>query len=62
MQLGPSQILKCPYCGRHKALLSLISGNTHCAELWNDGKSIYPMLPQLSTIQKLTIGKTPKIL
>ena len=49
---GNPQILTCPYCGTEKAILSLLSGNTFGAELWSDNKCIYPMLPEISLIQK----------
>lgn len=49
---APAKLYKCPYCGKTKPMLSLMSGNTFVGELWSDGKAIYPMLPKLSTIQK----------
>ena len=49
---GNPQILTCPYCGAEKEILSLLSGNTFGAELWSDNKCIYPMLPEISLIQK----------
>ena len=49
---GNPQILTCPYCGTEKEILSLLSGNTFGAELWSDNKRIYPMLPEISLIQK----------
>ena len=52
MLLDNSQILTCPYCGTEKEVLSLLSGNTIDAEIWSDNKCIYPMLPEVSLIQK----------
>ena len=49
---GPALILTCPYCGTHKAVLSLRSGNTFGQKLWSDNKSIAPMLPRVSFVQK----------
>ena len=42
----------CPYCGREKYLVAIASGNTIGGMIWSDSKSIYPMLPQTSPIQK----------
>ena len=49
---GPSLRKECPYCGQVKELLSLRSGNTFGATHWSDTKSIYPMLPENSQVQK----------
>lgn len=49
---GPAQILTCPYCGAHKEVLSLRSGNTFGQEIWSDNKTIAPMLPRVSFVQK----------
>ncbi len=49
---GNSRILTCPYCGKEKEVLSLISGNTFLAKNWSDGKTEAPMLPKVSSIQK----------
>lgn len=49
---GPGQILTCPHCGAHKEVLSLLSGNTFGQELWSDNKTIAPMLPRVSFVQK----------
>lgn len=49
---APAQLYSCPNCHKTKAMLSLMSGNTFGGELWSDGRTIYPMLPRLSTIQK----------
>lgn len=45
-------LIKCPYCGEEKILMSLISGNTFGAEFWSDGKRIAPSLPEVSPVQK----------
>lgn len=49
---APAQLYSCPNCHKTKAMLSLMSGNTFGGELWSDGRTISPMLPSLSTIQK----------
>ena len=49
---GKSQILTCPFCGKDKEIMSLVSGNTFGAELWSDNKQIALMLPEISYIQK----------
>ena len=49
---GNPRILVCPFCGKEKEIMSLISGNTFGAELWSDNKQIAPMLPEISYIQK----------
>lgn len=52
MILGDDITVICPNCGKTKKLLSLVSGNTCGGRLWSDTKAEYPMLPQLSPIQK----------
>lgn len=47
-----SKIIRCPYCGEKKELLSLCSGNTIGARTWSDAKQIAPMLPKVSPVQK----------
>ena len=47
-----SLLLKCPFCGKEKEVLSLMSGNTIHGRQWSDLKSVYPMLPKVSPIQK----------
>lgn len=49
---GPAQLYACPHCGKKKAMFSMLSGNTFDATLWSDGRSIYPMRPSISLIQK----------
>lgn len=49
---GNAEIVKCPYCGTEKELMTLISGNTFDAEYWSDNKRIAPMLPHVSPVQK----------
>ena len=49
---GNAKIVKCPYCGEKKELMTLLSGNTLGAELWSDNKRIAPMLPSISPVQK----------
>lgn len=49
---GNPRILVCPFCGKEKEIMSLISGNTFGAEIWSDNKQIAPMLPEISYVQK----------
>ncbi len=49
---GNAQILTCPHCGTKKEVLSLVSGNTFRQVVWSDNKSIAPMLPKVSFVQK----------
>lgn len=49
---GPANILGCPYCGATKEVMSLISGNTFGGTVWSDTRRHYPMLPEVSPIQK----------
>ena len=46
------ELLKCPYCGKEKEVLSIASGNTFDAKRWSDTKEFYPNLPSPSFIQK----------
>ena len=52
MMPGNPRILVCPFCGKEKEIMSLISGNTFGAKLWSDNKQIAPMLPEISYVQK----------
>lgn len=52
MNPGKAKIIKCPFCGEEKELMTLVSGNTCGARWWSDGKMIAPMLPQTSPVQK----------
>lgn len=52
MILNNAEIVACPFCGKMKELLSLVSGNTFGSILWSDGKQISPMLPKVSPVQK----------
>lgn len=52
MIAGNAKIVKCPYCGTEKELMTLITGNTFGAECWSDNKRIAPMLPYVSPVQK----------
>lgn len=49
---GNPQLLKCPFCGKKKEVMSLRSGNTIGGRRWSDLKSFYPMMPQVSPIQR----------
>jgi hypothetical protein len=52
MKLGNPLILTCPFCGKEKIIMSLVSGNTFDSELWSDNMRMAPMLPEISYIQK----------
>ena len=52
MNPGNAQILTCPHCGSKKEVLSLLSGNTFGQQVWSDNKTIAPMLPRVSFVQK----------
>lgn len=52
MRIGPPRTVKCPFCGKEKKLISLISGNTFDAEHWSDNKLVAPSLPNPSPVQK----------
>ncbi len=52
MTLGNSQVLTCPFCGKEKEIMSLVSGNSFNAEYWSDNKMIAPMFPEISFVQK----------
>ena len=52
MQLGPTKILICPFCGGKKGVITLLSGNTLDGTVWSDTRRYYPMMPELSPIQK----------
>ncbi|MDE6019360.1 MAG: hypothetical protein K2G85_11190 [Muribaculaceae bacterium] len=49
---GPANIIGCPFCGGKKELMSLVSGNTFGGTVWSDTRRHYPMLPEVSPIQK----------
>lgn len=49
---APSLQFKCPHCGAVKPLCNLESGNTFDAMHWSDTKSDYPMMPEISGVQK----------
>lgn len=52
MQKSKSRIVVCPFCGTEKELLSLISGNGIGSVSWSDGKTVGPMMPRVSPVQK----------
>ena len=52
MKIGYPLILTCPFCGKEKKIMSLVSGNTFDSELWSDNKRIAPMQPEISYVQK----------
>lgn len=52
MTPGPPRLLKCPYCGEDKELMSLNSGNTFRSTSWSDTYRYAPMMPSLSPVQK----------
>ena len=45
-------LVDCPYCNETKALTRISSGNTFWGRYWSDTKNIFPMLPQISYVQK----------
>lgn len=49
---GPPNILGCPFCGGEKQVMSLVSGNTFGGTVWSDTRRHYPMLPEVSPIQR----------
>ncbi len=49
---GPNYVYKCPNCGNLLTNKSLMSGNTFGAEIFSDGKSIAPMLPEFPDLTK----------
>lgn len=49
---APSLQFKCPHCGAVKPLCNLESGNTFDGMHWSDTKSFYPMMPEISGVQK----------
>ena len=52
MKIGYPLILTCPFCGKEKIIMSIVSGNTFDSELWSDNKRIAPMQPEISYVQK----------
>ena len=52
MNPGNAKIIKCPFCGTKKEVMTLLSGNTFGARIWSDAKRIAPMLPEVSIVQK----------
>ena len=52
MTPGIAKLVKCPYCGTKKELMTLASGNTFGATYWSDNKCEAPMLPSVSPVQK----------
>lgn len=52
MKIGNPLILTCPFCGKEKIIMSIVSGNTFDSELWSDNKQIAPMLPEISYVQE----------
>ena len=52
MNPGHPLLLKCPFCGNEKEVLTLLSGNTFQGQQWSDCRRKFPMLPEVSSIQK----------
>lgn len=52
MNPGHPLLLKCPFCGNEKEVLTLLSGNTFRGQQWSDWRRKFPMLPEVSSIQK----------
>ena len=57
MNPGPANVLRCPFCGGEKEVMSLISGNTSGGTVWSDTRREYPMLPEVSPIQQCPLCK-----
>lgn len=52
MTISNANIVTCPYCGAKKELMSLNSSNNIGAQYWSDLKTIAPMDPKISPVQK----------
>ncbi len=52
MRIGGLLILTCPHCGETEGVTTLLSGNTFGATYWSDFRTMAPMLPSMSPIQK----------
>lgn len=52
MMLDNPRILVCPFCGKEKRIMSLLSGNNLGARVWSDNKHVLPMMPESSYVQK----------
>ena len=52
MNLDRSQIVTCPFCGKQKELISVISEDLYNASCWSDDKILVPLLPVVSPVQK----------
>lgn len=52
MIVAPALEKECPHCGEVKRLSRIVSGNTIGGVRWSDTKSVYPMLPRNSTVQR----------
>ena len=52
MRIGPSRIVKCPFCGAEKKLVNLLSGNNFGATCWSDNKVDAPMMRRVSPVQQ----------
>lgn len=52
MTISNANIITCPYCGVKKELMSLNSSNNIGAQYWSDLKTIAPMDPKISPVQK----------
>lgn len=47
-----SKILVCPYCKGEKAVSEILFGHSLGGTLWSDMKTVYPMMPEISPIQR----------
>lgn len=52
MKPGLAELYACPYCGKTKAMFSMLSGNTFNGEFWSDFSQSFPMYPIISKIQR----------
>lgn len=52
MTPAPSYLISCPFCGGDKKMRSIASGNTYGGTVWSDTRRHYPMLPEVSPLQR----------
>ena len=51
-EYGNPMMVKCPHCGKEKAIINVISGNTFGGLMWWDMCTNFPNNPDVSAIQK----------
>jgi hypothetical protein len=52
MVVGNSLILTCPFCGKEKEIMSLLSCSSFFATIWSDNKRVDRNMPEISYVQK----------